>query len=58
MQRDEQVVVAELLKASKLAKAELRYFPGETNKEGDALVDAAWNALDKAIPKVERIAGN
>ena len=46
--------VPELLEAAKLAKAELRYYPGETNKEGDALVDAAYSALEQAIAKAEQ----
>ena len=50
---DRETGVAELLQAAKLAKAELRYYPGETNKEGDALVDAAYSALEQAIAKVE-----
>lgn len=41
----------ELLEALKLCKAELRYYPGDTNKEGDALIDNAYNAAEAAIAK-------
>lgn len=43
----------QLLEAVKLAKAEIRYYPGEENKEGDALVDVAYNACEQAISAAE-----
>lgn len=51
---DRETGLAKLLEAAELAKAELRYYPGEENKEGDALVDAAYSALQQAIAKAEQ----
>lgn len=43
----------DLLAALKLCMAELRYYPGETNRDGDQLIDAAMMAAGKAIAKAE-----
>jgi len=51
-------VIEELVEALRLCQAELRYFPGSSNKEGDALIDRAYNAADDALRKLEGKVGN
>ena len=46
--------LTELLEAAKQAKGQLRYYPGDSNKDGDAEVDAAYSRLEAAIANAER----
>ncbi len=43
--------VKELEAALVLCKAELRYYPGDSNREGDALINTAHTAAEDALKK-------
>lgn len=49
--RDE--VIAQLVTALKAAKAEMRYYPGDSNLEGDAAIDRAYVLADAALKRAE-----
>ena len=46
-------IISELLEACKKAMKELRYHPGNSNLEDDALTDVAYNLCKQAISKAE-----